>query len=171
MEKIFSIVAAAMFVVACSAPEGNQNTKPTEAPTISEAPTQGEVVADTITYLVYVRPQNPADDIEVANLSHLQNDKLIDMIFESVYQHGAKAYDYITHKEYTIDDIKTREIEEEIYSRRNVSVIQFTERWCYDAANLSFDKKVLKIHIGYAVYDEDSIIVANRPGMVIDMKN
>lgn len=160
--KIFGSIAAS-FLAACTTPTVELNIT-------HDASTTGTVVADTITYLVYVRPQNPADDYEVAYLSHLQKDELVNQIFESVYQHGAKAHDFVTGEELSIDDIKTREIEDSNYSRDNVSAIQFTEEWVYDAKALLFQKKVLKIHIGYAVYDEDSIIVANRPSWVIDMK-
>ena len=137
---------------------------------INEDKPQYVEVADTITYLVYVRPQFPADEYKVKYLSHLEREKLLDMIFDSIYSHGAKAYDFVTGEEMSIDDVKSLEIENPCYSRDNVSAIQFTEAWGYNAEALSFQKKVLKIHIGYAVYDEDSIIVANRPSWVIDMK-
>lgn len=165
---LFSVIALAL-LCACSLSSPNVDVKVrVEHNTDSLAPT---LVADTIVYLVYVRPQNPADETEVQYLSHLQNEKLIDLIFESIYSHGAKAYDFLTGNELSIDDIKTLEVEDERYSRSNVSVIQFTESWSFDAKNLSFDKKVLKIHVGYAVTDEDGVIVANRPGWVINMKN
>lgn len=138
----------------------------------SPLPVSGGVeVADTITYNVYIRPSNPQDDFEVQCISRLDDQKLIDMIFTSIYSNGIKAYDYFDHREYTLDEIKSREVENPGYSRDNISLIQFTERWIYNDSVPSFTKQVLKIHVAYGVRDENDIVVANRPGLVIDMKN
>lgn len=126
---------------------------------------------DTITYMVYIRQQDPSDDYEAMYLSGLDAERLVESIYSSVFHHQAKAYDFIDGHLLTIDEIKSREVEyPEVYSHDNVSVIQFTEAWAYDEAALQFKKKVLSIHIGYAKRDDDTgFIETNYPGFVIMM--
>jgi len=129
------------------------------------------VYTDTITYMVYIRQQDPTDDYEAYYLSGLDAGRLIERIYSSVYHHQAQAYDFTTGEALSIDDIKTREVEHpEVYSHDNVSVIQFTEAWSYDESALSFKKKVLSIHIGYAKRDETGYIETNYPGFIVLMK-
>ncbi len=162
MKRLARVVAAVVTLLTFA--QCSQNRQPA-----SES--ASTLVADTITYMVYVRPQDPSDEYEVAYVSHLDVDLLIDRIYDSVYKNGAKAYDYFEGFEFTLDSLKSREIEDPRFSRDQVSVIQFTEEWRYDEKNMHFDKKVLKIHVAYGLKDEYGVTVANRPGFVIEMNN
>lgn len=126
---------------------------------------------DTITYMVYIRQQDPSDDYEAMYLSGLDAERLVESIYSSVFHHQAKAYDFIDGHLLSIDEIKSREVEyPDVYSHDNVSVIQFTEAWAYDEAVLSFKKKVLSIHVGYAKRDDETgYIETNYPGFVVLM--
>lgn len=170
MKKFIAICLAAMALASCnqSAPEAIPQAQQVAADTTASAPT---LVADTITYLVYIRPQDLTDEFEVAYLSGLKVDLLVDQIFDAVYKHGAQATDFQTGQVYSIDDIKTRELTDPRFAREKVSVIQFTERWFFDPVALQFKKEVLKIHVGYGIRNDAGFIEANRPGMVIDMKS
>lgn len=153
------IISAIMMLSACTSSDNQSSDNQL-----------GEQIADGITYMVFIRPENPNDEFENECLKTLQDTLLIDKIFKSVYANGIKAYDYFNQNELSIEDIKVREVEDPAYSRDKISVIQFTEQWFYNETKPSFTKKVTKIHIGYGVRNEDGIIVANHPGMVIYMK-
>lgn len=161
MRNIFGILGClfvAITFVACGNGGSSANNEP--------------AYADTITYMVYIRQQDPTDDYEAFYLSGLDAEKLVEDIYSSVFHNLAQAYDFTTGDPLSIDDIKTREVEyPDVYSHDNVSVIQFTEAWSYDSEALSFHKKVLSIHIGYGKRDETGFIETNYPGFIILMNN
>ena len=127
------------------------------------------IFADTIRYNVEMTPSDPTDDYAAECIARLQKTQLLDSIFASIYQHGARVTRYSNGKEISLDELKTLEIEDERYARENVSVLQFTETWSYDAKALIFNKKVISIHIAYALRDDDGYIVANRAGFVVQL--
>lgn len=142
----------------------NSNTQQPELQNVNAT-----IFADTIRYNVEMIPADPTDEYAAECISRLQKTQLIDSIFASIYQHGARVTRYSNEKEISLDELKTLEIEDERYARENVSVLQFTETWSYDANALIFNKKVISIHIAYAVRDDDNFIVANRAGFVVQM--
>ena len=129
------------------------------------------IFADTIRYNVEMTPSDPTDDYAAECIARLQKTQLLDSIFASIYQHGARVTRYSNGKEISLDELKTLEIEDERYARENVSVLQFTETWSYDAKALIFNKKVISIHIAYALRDDDGYIVANRAGFVVQLNS
>lgn len=164
MKRIISIFALAMFLFACA----NKNETPVETTPIQPAQTtdNGAVtVADTIRYNVNVLP---LDEFEATSIERLEKQKLIDMIFESIYMHQAEVHDFSTGEKLSIDDVKTREIEDPRFARELVSALQFTEKWSYNATTQHFNKEIITIHVAYAVFD-DTAFVAHRAGIVVTM--
>lgn len=157
--KFAFLCSLALLLISC-----NSSTQQTELQNINTT-----IFADTIRYNVEMIPSDPTDEYAAECISRLQKSQLIDSIFASIYQHGARVTRYSNGKEISLDDLKTLEIEDERYARENVSILQFTEAWSYDAKALVFNKKVISIHIAYAVRDDDNYIVANRAGFVVQM--
>lgn len=154
--KLFILSAIAMLSASCDKP--------------SEVSPNLESVADDISYIVYVRPQDPNDEMQVQYLSGLQKERLIDGLFASVYKHQAKVHDFFG-KSMSPDDVKTLELSDIRYSRDSISALQFTEKWYYDAQSQSFEKKVKSVHVSYTgPRDDNGVILGNYPGFIIEMK-
>lgn len=129
-----------------------------------------ESVADDISYIVYVRPQDPNDEMQVQYLFGLHKEKLVEDLFSSVYLHQAKVHDFYGNP-MTIDDVKTLELSDVRYSRDSISALQFKERWYYDAQAQTFQKKVVSVHVSYTgPRDDNGVILGNYPGFIIEMK-
>lgn len=135
----------------------------------SQSSTSNKDVAytDTIVYNVLLKPQ---DEYEAEWLKGLNKEALLDSIFTSIYYHGAEVYDFADDTKMTLDEVKTREIEDERYSRNKVAVLQFTEAWRYDVVGMKFEKKVLSVHIAYEVIDSEGVWIGNRGGFIVKMK-
>ena len=127
----------------------------------------GVTVADTIRYTVNIIP---LDEVDAESLSRLEKQKLVDMLFESIYMHQAEVHDFTSGALLSIDDVKTREIEDPRFARELVSALQFTEKWSYNADTQHFSKDIISVHIAYAVFDEENYFVAHRAGIVLTMK-
>lgn len=156
MKQILLIITMVIFLSACA----DKNAHDTKQDKYKD------MVADTIRYNVSIMP---IEDYEIESISRLDKDKLVNSLFESIYSHQAEVYDYTKGTKLTIDDVKTREIEDPRFSRDLISVLQFTETWSYNSATQEFTKKVLSVHIAYAVFDDENNFVANRAGIVVKM--
>ncbi len=119
---------------------------------------------DTITYSVSFLA---SDDVEAENLSKIDYQNLVNNIFQSIYQGKATAIDFTEETPMSIDEVKTREIEDSRYSRDKIKLLQFTEIWRYDAENVVFDKQVLQVHIAYEARDENDEFIAYRAGIIV----
>lgn len=122
---------------------------------------------DTIVYNVFLKAQN---EFEAEWLKGLNKDALLDSLFASIYYQGAEVYDFTYDTKMTLDEVKTREIEDERFSRDKASVLQFTEAWRYNTEKVQFEKRVISVHIAYEVIDSEGNKVGDRGGFVIKMK-
>ncbi|MBP5365034.1 MAG: hypothetical protein J6Y82_03815 [Bacteroidales bacterium] len=156
---------ATLLLSACA-----NNNEPTTEPAATlpaqNADNGDVIVADTIRYNVNVIP---IEDYEVESLAHLEKQKLVDMIFESIYMHQADVHDFSTGEKLSMDDVKTREIEDPRFARELVSALQFTEKWAYNTTTQHFTKDIISVHVAYAVFD-DTTFVAHRAGIVVTMR-
>ncbi len=127
------------------------------------------LVADTIIYDVIIKNADPEDTWQQHSLKRLNSGKLIDYLFEAVYEKNVSAIDYFTNKK--IDPRKLRSIEkEEGFSRDMIGKIQFTESWYYNPARNVYHKKILSVVIGYETYDSDTILRGYKPVFKIDFE-
>lgn len=131
---------------------------------------QSEIVADTIVYTVNVLPTDSTDEWETMRLKGLNRKKLVDAIFESVYQHKATVTDYFDGHQYSLDDVKEMEINDN-FDREKIAQLQFYEQWQYDKSGIVFSKKVYKILVAYEQRDEDGVLQGYRAGFVIKTNN
>lgn len=121
-------------------------------------------VADSIMYIANVKnPDREAYYMEDW-LGGVKIQILADKIFEAVYNKRIKAYNYITGKEMTIEDVKNLENE---FSRKDIGQILFTEDWYFDEKELKMYKQVNSIMLAYFRYDDEGNLLGNKSGIRI----
>ncbi len=123
-----------------------------------------ELWADTIIYDVLIVNPDSTDDWQEQKLKYLNQKKLVDDLFESIYSGQKKAYNYYTNSEYSIQDIK--EFEKD-YSRGDIGKIQFSESWLYDKKSGKYIKQVYSILVAYTLYDSSNNIRGYKAGFYI----
>ncbi|MBQ3635049.1 MAG: hypothetical protein II951_05460 [Bacteroidales bacterium] len=166
MKKILYIMLLGV-MAACTVKTNesdNANTDSQKSGTEEVATTAGK----TIVYNVYLKPEDMTDEYLPEFYADFDRDAFVEAMFEAVYHNRAEVTD-MEGNPMTIEDIKTREIEDPNYSREKLAGIQFTEEWTFDPKTISMSKKVKKMLIGYEVV-EDSMIVALRPGFMFHFK-
>lgn len=116
--------------------------------------TEQNIIADTIIYSVFIRNFDESDMWANERLKHVQANKLIETIFENVYNKKLKVYDYFTKELLSLEQVKALE-ESPGYSRDLIQELQFEELWLMDEELNWFHKEVLAITVGYAVFNTD----------------
>lgn len=114
------------------------------------------ILADTISYPVRIKNIDPDDTWANVRLKHLDQRKLVDEIFESVYSGKTTPYHYLTDQPLTIAQLKELEQQPE-FSRDNVVELEFREKWWYDPDQSIFRKKVMSVLVAYAVFDNQDV--------------
>jgi hypothetical protein len=108
--------------------------------------------ADTIVCDMIVRNSDKEDKWMEECLGRFHHNELLDAIFEDIYNGKLIAYEYVTHKKLTIDEV--RKIEKAPgYSRDVISKFLFREAWYYDRSNHTLIKRVHSIIFGYEIFD------------------
>jgi len=126
----------------------------------------GIEVADTILYPVDIINLDTTDTWADQRLKHLHRQQMIDMLFESVYQGKAQAYDYYSDQPLSTD--KLREMEASGgFNRDEVSQLQFQEAWHLDTINNRMTKEVQSILLAWPVYDSKGKFIAYKAGFVV----
>ena len=156
---VISIIAIGTF----SCNTSNNNLK-------SENITDTDLLADTIYYPVRIKNIDPDDSWADIRLKKLDRKKFVDNIFNSVYSGKAIAYNYLTDRPYTIDEIKELENSED-YNRDNVVEIEFREKWWYNPDRSLFKKEVLSMLVAYAVFDDTGEFSRLKAAFYIKIKN
>lgn len=107
----------------------------------------GKIIYDT-----YIINRDSTDTWGDECLSKFKRAALIDKIFNDVFAGKITPYDYFTGEKIAIKQIKRMESEGE-FSRKNISKIQFEERWIWDNDKIALQKQVISMTIAYEVYD------------------
>lgn len=128
----------------------------------------GELVADTIIYSVVIKNTDPSDHWTTECLSHLDRNKLVDQLFESVYKHHAQAYNYLTDTPMSVGEIKAIE-EQEDFAREKVGKLQFWESWHYDEKTQSMNKRVHAILVAYEITNDQGELLGYKAAFYIKM--
>jgi len=126
----------------------------------------GIMIVDTIMYDVLIKNPNPYDDWTEECLRHLNKDRFVDILFESVYQKKATAYDVLSEDIITPDKLKKLEKNKD-FDRDKIGKIQFTESWIYNDSLQSMLKKVISVSLGYEVFDDHGDLIGHKPAFKI----
>lgn len=128
----------------------------------------GTLLADPITYDVVIRNPDPDDAWTTERLEELDLKKLVKIVFQSVEDGKATAYNYHTGERMSITDIKNLEQTDE-FDKSKIGKIQFIEDWYFNEDLLIMNKKVKSIMLAYEVYDQFGKIRGYKAGFRVDL--
>jgi len=117
----------------------------------------GKIIYDT-----YVINRDSTDSWGNECLSEFSRKKLIDKVFEAVSDGKVTPYDYFTGEKITPKQIKRMEADS-VFSRRNISKIQFEENWIWDDEKNVMLKQVISMTIAYEVFDNEGKSRGQKP--------
>lgn len=127
-----------------------------------------ELMADSITYTVVVKNRDTLDTWANQRLRGLNHKKLVDDLFNAVYEHEATPYDYYTHQPLTIRDIKKLEKQKDC-SRDRVGQLQFCEAWYMNAETHQMHKQIHSVLIAYEYLSADGELRGYKAAFYIKM--
>jgi hypothetical protein len=105
----------------------------------------GKIIYDT-----YIMNRDSTDSWGEEALSGFNRQAFINRIFDDVFNGKITPYDYFTGEKIALKKIRDMESSGE-FSRKNISKIQFEERWLWDTSKMK--KQVISMTIAYEVYD------------------
>jgi hypothetical protein len=149
------------FFSACTPKSDNQTMQPQQ--TASE---NYEVIADTITYSVLLKNDDPYNSWQENALKGLDREALTNYLFEAVYQNELKPIDYFSQEPLSIADVKALEAKEE-FSRDRVAKAQFEEIWYLAPESNKMRKEVYSIMIAYEAYNDSGRIKGYKPAFKV----
>jgi hypothetical protein len=132
------------------------------AEVVADSNNEYAIMADTITYDVIVRNANPDDEWTTLCLQRLDREKLIGSIFDAVYSGKLKAYDILSNTELPLNRVRKMEKEKD-FDRSKIGKIQFTELWLFNEQDLSMEKTVRALAMGYELYDTEGKVRGYKP--------
>lgn len=150
-ETNFSICVLLLFVVSLSACHGPEKEKLPSGGLI------GKIIYDT-----YLINRDTTDTWGNECLAGFNRGGLIDKIFASVYDKKITPYDYFTGMEILPEQIMKME-KEGIFTRKEISKIQFEEQWVWDNPNATLHKELISMTIAYEVYNNMGISRGQKP--------
>lgn len=159
---ILSVLLTVTAFIACKH-EGGKQASPEEHIT-------GIQIADTILYPVDIINPDTTDKWADIRLRRLQRKRMVNMLFEAVYQGNAKAFDYYTDEPFSPEEIKEMEASGE-FERNKVSQLQFEEAWYLDTINNRMTKEVQSVLLAWPVYDSKGVFQAYKAGFVVKFEN
>lgn len=176
IDTIIALCVSATLLASCTSAAGDTSADDTSAGDATmdgvspaaaapTAPLPAGAEGNTIEYIVYLKPTDQTDPYAPELYEHFDRAAFADSIMSAIYYHRARVTDYQTGEPLTIDDIKTREVEDPNYARSKMAGVRFTEQWRFDPTTLTMAKRVTKMLVGYEVVS-DSMIVALRPGFL-----
>ena len=120
------------------------------------------LLADTIIYSVDIINTDTLDTWADLRLKNMNTQKLIEEVFENVYNGSLKAYDYFSNTALSADDVRTIEKKPD-YARNLIEEIQFEETWLFSPEQQIFHKEVHSFVIAYALYAENGERMGLKP--------
>ncbi len=117
----------------------------------------GKIIYDT-----YVINRDSTDSWGDECLSNFNRKKLTDKVFEAVYDGNITPYDYFSGEKITSEQIKKMETDG-LFSRENISKIQFEEQWIWDDEKNEMLKQVISMTIAYDVFDNEGKSRGQKP--------
>ena len=117
----------------------------------------GKIIYDT-----FVINRDSTDSWGDECLSNFNRKKLVDKVFTSVYDGKVTPYDYFTDAKITPEQIRQMETEG-VFTRKNISKIQFQEEWIWDDDKNELLKQVISLTIAYEVFDNEGKSRGQKP--------
>jgi len=117
----------------------------------------GKIIYDT-----YVVNRDSTDSWGNECLSEFSRKKLIDKVFEAVADGKVTPYDYFTGEKITPGQIRRMETDN-VFSRKNISKIQFEENWIWNNEKNVMLKQVISMTIAYEVFDNEGKSRGQKP--------
>ena len=105
-----------------------------------------------IIYDNYIINRDTTDSWGNECLSNFNRKALIEKVFKAVFDGRVTPLDYFTGEKLTVYQIRKMETEG-VFSRENISKIQFEERWIWDNEKFEMQKQIISMTIAYEVYD------------------
>ncbi len=125
----------------------------------------GEIIYDT-----FLINRDSTDTWGDECLAKFDRKTLVDKVFENVYNGRIIAYDYFTGEKLSSDQIAKME-KEGIFTRKQISKIQFAERWIWDESTVQMRKELISMTIAYEVYNESGVSRGQKPVFKLIFKN
>ena len=143
------ILLLTIFLVGACHNPGRDNT--------SSGESFGKIIYDT-----YVINRDSTDSWGYECLSNFNRKKLVDKVFTSVFDGKIIPYDYFTGEKITPEQIRKMETDN-MFSRKNISKIQFEEEWIWDDDKNVIQKQVTSMTIAYEVFDNEGKSRGQKP--------
>lgn len=126
----------------------------------SFVPQVSKIIADTITIDITLRALDTTSYWDVEQHKYINQQALVDYIFDGVYSKRLSAYDFYTGKNLGVKDVKKLEVEIG-FSRENVSKIQLKELWFIDSTGY-LKKKTYSYTLGLEQYSDKGTFLGHK---------
>jgi hypothetical protein len=127
------------------------------------------IITDTIIYELVIKNPSKEDEWKDECLKHLDRKAYVDYLFKSIYNGTLIPYSEETNQPVSIESIKALEKDPE-FSRDNIGMIQFYEKWEYNTTKNTFTKYVYAAILGYEATDGEGNIIGYKPVFRINFK-
>lgn len=149
MKKIgILLFGVAMAITSCN----NGKTSAVKLSEKSAVPDSALVLTDNLIYGIATHASENVDSSELLEFNKFLQGKLIDYIFEEIYGGRLKAYDFLSEKELTVNEVKDIE-KAEGFTRSKVGKVQFNEQWLIDKNGVLL-KRVNSMTLGIEHYSK-----------------
>lgn len=127
----------------------------------------GVTIAKPITYEVLVSNPNPDDEWKEECLANTNITQMVSDIIDALLRGDLSAYDY--YDEHILTKSEVKQIVKESNLKEKTANIQFEEDWYWDKENLSLQKRVKKIMLGYELYNAKGEIRGYKASFVVNL--
>lgn len=142
--------------VTCRGPSGPENGESSGIQSGSRR------VADQIVYDVIIKNPDPLDEWTEKCLAGLNRGEVVDFIFAGLYDDRFRAFDIFNDKPISARSIRKME-EEGLFTRDQVSKIQFVEDWYIDRDGYGMSKRVTEVRLGVEHFDGFGLHLGHNP--------
>ncbi len=157
-----------IFVIGCS-PGSNEKYDYSSSPVQKQKADSFELlIANPIIYDVLVKNPDLEDTWTSEKLKSFRKDKLVNIIFEAIYNGKVKVYNYHTGDEMTLKNIKALENSKE-FDRSKIGKIQFEEDWYFNEEKFILTKKIKSIMLAYEVIDQFGEVRSYKAAFLIPL--
>lgn len=125
-------------------------------------------VADTIVYEALIHNTDVSETWKSDWLKGLDKEKLVNQLFESIYNKKVKVVDYDTKVPMTTEQVQEWESNN---PRSAIGKLQFTETWGWDVHEGRFLKRVIAILPAYEAFNEDGSLRGYKAGIQVLTNN
>ncbi len=142
---LIGIIALALFI-ACNQPKTEDNQT-----------TFGKITSDS-----YLVAQDSTDSWGQECLADFKRNALIEEVFTLVYAGKLAPIDYFTGEPIKISSLKQMEAEK-IFTRKDITKIQFEESWGWNKTTNAFQKQIISMTLAYEVYNVEGKSRGQKP--------